>query len=73
MELLRCPLCGAAVDFHQDGDDCPGGCHLILCSGCQTLFDLSIRADPGNFCESLPELRQSIAAMWNKPRPKEPQ
>lgn len=62
-ELLPCPFCGGAVQFHSD-EDCHG-CHYIECSGCKAMFDFSPTTDPENQCDSLHEMQCGIAHTWN--------
>ena len=62
-ELLSCPFCGGEVGFHKD-EDC-NGCHYIWCHSCDGMFDLSAKADPENDTETLEELNERIAPIWN--------
>ena len=62
-ELLPCPFCGGEVGFHKD-EDC-NGCHYIWCHSCDGMFDLSTKADPENDTETLDELNERIAPIWN--------
>ena len=62
-ELLPCPFCGGEVGFHKD-EDC-NGCHYIWCHSCDGMFDLSAKADPENDTETLDELNERIAPIWN--------
>ena len=62
-ELLPCPFCGGEVGFHKD-EDC-NGCHYIWCHSCDGMFDLSAKADPENDTETLEELNERIAPIWN--------
>lgn len=64
-ELLPCPFCGGSVSFHQDDEECREGCHYIECKTCG-MFDLSATADPNNQIESLSDLRDRIAPLWNR-------
>lgn len=64
-ELLPCPFCGGSVSFHQDDEECRDGCHYIECKTCG-MFDLSTTADPNNQIESLSDLRDRIAPLWNR-------
>lgn len=63
--LKPCPFCGGSADFHRDAEDCPDGCHYIMCSGCGASVDLSHTADPHNIIESLVGLQGAIAVHWN--------
>jgi hypothetical protein len=65
MKLRPCPFCGGAAKFHQEAEDCPSGCHNIICTVCTALVDLSNYADPDNVSETLDELRSRIALRWN--------
>ena len=62
-ELLSCPFCGGEAGFHKD-EDC-NGCHYIWCHSCDGMFDLSAKADPENDTETLEELNERIAPIWN--------
>ena len=62
-DLLPCPFCGGEVGFHKD-EDC-NGCHYIWCHSCDGMFDLSAKADPENDTETLEELNERIAPIWN--------
>lgn len=66
MKLHNCPLCTGEVAFHQHEQDCPSGCHHLVCQKCNASFDLSLLADPHNKCEDLALLRAAIAAHWNQ-------
>lgn len=63
-ELKPCPFCGGDVSFHKD-DECDG-CHYIHCQGCDAMFDFATTADPENVRETMDDLREAIAPVWNR-------
>jgi hypothetical protein len=70
MELKPCPFCGGRVQFHRHAEECPYGCHYLVCKGeCGGFFDFSPAADPLNKCGELYELQGAIAEFWNRRAP----
>lgn len=63
IELLPCQ-CGGKAEFHS-GDGCDG-CHYIHCPACGAMTDYSDKVDPSNSCETLDQLRELCASMWNR-------
>lgn len=63
-----CPICHAAVTFHQDPNGECSGCHHLTCLGCGVWFDLSAKVDPENALETLDALQAAIASEWNRLR-----
>ena len=63
-KLLPC-LCGGSVAWCEDADH---KCHRIVCDSCGLMADYSFTEEE-NDIESLEELRQVVAAKWNRRAP----
>lgn len=62
--LRACLVCSSPVDFHKD-EECPG-CHYLVCSHCEAIYDFATTADPKNASEDLITLQKKIAKIWNR-------
>lgn len=73
LDLLPCPFCGGAAVFcndqpHEDG---PHECHYVVCTICKLSIEWNYQASMVD-SETVDELRQHGARMWNTRASNEP-
>ncbi len=64
MELLDCNHCEGAVGFHSHKDGTL--CHLIVCTECGALTDLSGTIPMDQVPMDMQALQSIVAAHWNR-------
>lgn len=62
MNLIPCSHCGGDVEFHRHTDG--SKCHLIICTECLAVTDLSNAVDPDEKM-TIEDAQEKIAQHWN--------